>query len=85
MEPAIRVNEAQLLEFVHEKINPRPCGANHFGQCFLRYLGENLLRRTFLSIASEQQKSASQPFLGGVERADRLDPPRPECSSKACT
>jgi hypothetical protein len=54
VEPAIRVDEAQFLEFVYEKINSGARGANHFRQCFLRYLGENFLRTAFLAIASEQ-------------------------------
>ena len=54
MEPAICVNEAQFLEFIHEKIYSRPRGANHFRQRFLRYLGQNFLRLLFLSVPSEQ-------------------------------
>jgi hypothetical protein len=54
MEAAIAVNEAQFLEFAHEKINSRPRCAYHFRQCFLRYFGKNSLRLVFLSVASKQ-------------------------------
>ena len=67
MEPAIVMNEAEFLEFVHEKIHSRPRGANHFRQCFLRYLGDQCLRLVVLSVASQQKKSASEPFLGRIK------------------
>jgi hypothetical protein len=54
MEPAIIVNEAESLEFVHEKIHSWSRCANHFRQCFLRYLGEHSLRLAFLSVARKQ-------------------------------
>jgi hypothetical protein len=67
MQPAIVLNEAQFPEFIHEKVDPGACCANHFRQRLLRYFGEYLLRLGFLSVASEQQKSPGQPFLAGVE------------------
>ena len=67
MQPAIILNEPQFLEFIHEKIDPGTRCANHFRQRLLRYFGKHLLRLGFLAIASEQQKSARQPFLTGVE------------------
>ena len=67
VEPAIVVNEAQFLEFVHEHINPGARGANHFRQRFLRYFGENSLRLAFLAVASKQQKSAGQPLFAGIK------------------
>jgi hypothetical protein len=39
MEPAIVSNEAQFLEFIHEKIDPGARGPDHFRQCPLRYFG----------------------------------------------
>jgi hypothetical protein len=41
--------------------------ANHFRQCFLRYLGDQCLRLVVLSVASQQKKSASEPFLGRIK------------------
>jgi hypothetical protein len=61
------LNEAECPEFIHEKIDPRTRCANHFCQLLLRYFGKHLLRLGFRTIASEQQKSTSQPFLAGVK------------------
>ena len=63
---AVVLDKAQFPEFVHEKIDPRPRCANHFRQHFLRYFGEHLLSMARRAIARKQQKSARQPFLGGV-------------------
>jgi hypothetical protein len=52
VEPAIGVNKAQFLEFIHKQINSRPRRANHFRQGFLRYFSDNFLRLVFLSVAS---------------------------------
>ncbi len=67
LKSAIVMNEAQFPEFVHEKIHSRPRCANHFRQHLLRYLGKHLLRLGLPAVASEQQKSPSQPFLAGVK------------------
>jgi len=68
MEPAIVSNEAQFLEFVHEKTDPGAGGPDHFRQCSLRYFGKHFLRLVFPAIASEQQKSPSQPLFAGVKK-----------------
>jgi hypothetical protein len=67
VDPAIVLNEAQFLEFIHEEINPRPRCPNHFRQRLLRYFGKHFLGLVLLAIASEQQKSAGQPFLAGIK------------------
>jgi hypothetical protein len=54
LKSAIVSNEAQFPEFVHEKIDPRARGANHFRQHLLRYFGKHLLRLGFLAVASQQ-------------------------------
>src|SRR3981081_1924857 len=64
---AVVLDEAQFPEFVHEKIDPGPRCANHFRQHLLRYSGKHLLRLALRAIAREQQQSARQPFLAGVE------------------
>jgi|ERR1700676_22351 hypothetical protein len=43
LEAAIVFDESKLPEFVHEKIDPRPRGANHLRKHLLRYFGEHLL------------------------------------------
>jgi hypothetical protein len=35
MQPAVVLNEAQFLEFIHEEVDPRTRCSNHFGQDFL--------------------------------------------------
>jgi len=40
LKTAVVLNEAELPEFVHEKIDPRACCADHLCQRFLRYFGE---------------------------------------------
>ena len=68
LKSAIVMNEAQFPEFVHENTHVGARCANHFRQHFLRYFENHLLRLRFLTVASEQQKSAGQPFLGGVKK-----------------
>src|SRR6266481_3704221 len=64
---AVVLDEAQFPELVHDKIDPRPRCANHFRQHLLRYSGKHLLRLALRAIAREQQQSARQPFLAGIE------------------
>ena len=55
MKPAIVLNEAQFLEFVHEEIDPAARCPDHFRQRLLRYFGKHFLRLVLLAIPSEQQ------------------------------
>src|SRR6266849_3406589 len=64
---AVVLDEAQFPEFVHEKIDAGPCCANHLRQHLLRNFGEHCLRLALRAVAREQQQSARQPFLTGVE------------------
>src|SRR6267154_2047480 len=64
---AVVLDEAQFPEFVHEKIDPGPRGANHLRQHLLRYFGKHLLRMASRAVVREQQQSARQPLLAGVE------------------
>ncbi len=73
---AVVSNEAQFPELVHEQIDSRPRRANHLRQHFLRYFGKHPLRLARRAIAREQQQSASQPFLGGVEELVDQGPPQ---------
>ena len=68
VDAAIVLNEAQFLEFAHEKIDPGARSPDHLSQSLLRYFGKPLLRLVLLAISSEQQKSAGQPFLAGVKK-----------------
>src|ERR1700674_4009518 len=68
MEPAIVSNEAQFLEFIHEKIDPAARCPDHPRQHLLRYFGKHLFRVGLLAVPSEQQKSPSQSLLGGVKK-----------------
>jgi hypothetical protein len=61
------LNEAEFPEFVHEKVDSGARCANHFRQHLLGNFGKQLLRSGFLAVASEQQKSPSQPFLARIE------------------
>src|SRR5712664_3121208 len=62
------MNEAQFPEFVHENTHIGARCANHSRKHLLRYFENHLLRLGFLTVASEQQKSAGQPFLAGIEK-----------------
>ena len=68
LKSAIVMNEAKFPEFVHETTHVGARCANHFRQHLLRYFENHLLRLGFLTVASEQQKSAGQPFLAGVKK-----------------
>ena len=65
---AVVLDEAQFPEFVHEEIDPGPRCANHLRQRLLRYFGKRFVRMTRRAIAREQQQSARQPLLAGVEK-----------------
>src|SRR5271169_3992934 len=88
MEPAIVLNEAQFLEFVHEKIDTGARCPDHLRQSLLRYFWKLCLRLVLLAILSEQQKSTGEPFLAGVkELIDQIlldsDVPRKHISHEA--
>ena len=57
---AIVLDEAQFLEFVHEKIDPGPRCANHLRQHLLRYFGKCFVRMARRAIAREQQQRTCQ-------------------------
>jgi len=48
LQPAVVVNETQLPEFIHEKIDAAARGANQFSQRLLRNFGDQCFRFTFL-------------------------------------
>ena len=54
MQPAIILNEAQFLEFIHEKIDSGARWPNHLRQHLLRYFGNHFVRLVLLAILSEQ-------------------------------
>src|ERR1700693_4419519 len=67
VDAAIVLNEAQFLEFAHEKIDPGARSPDHLSQSLLRHFGKHLFRLALLAVLSEQQKSAGQPLLAGVK------------------
>jgi len=68
LKAAIVFDEAHFLELVHEKIESGARGPDRFRQRPLRCFWKNSLRLIFLSVASQQQNSASEPFLCSVEQ-----------------
>jgi len=68
VETAVVLNETQLPEFVHEKVDSGARCADHLRQSLLRYFGDHFLRFGVLAIASEQKKSAGQPFFARIEK-----------------
>ena len=67
MNSAVVLDETELPEFVHEKIDSGACGPNHFRQHLLRHIRNHFLRLVLLAILSEQQKSAGQPLFAGIK------------------
>ena len=67
MKSAVVLDETELPELVHEQIDARAGGANHFRQGLLRYFGEDRVRVALHTVAGEQQKGAREPLLGGIE------------------
>jgi hypothetical protein len=61
------LDEAQVPEFVHEKVDSGARCSDHFRQSFLRCSGNHSFGLVLLAIASEQKKRAGQTFLAGVE------------------
>jgi hypothetical protein len=64
---AVVLDKSQFPEFVHEKIDARPRCANHLSQHLLGYFGKCFLKFARRSEAREQEQSARQSFLAGVE------------------
>ena len=53
LKTAVIFDEAHFLEFVHEEINARARGTDHFRQRLLRDLGKHSLGLILLAIAGE--------------------------------
>ena len=64
---AVVFDETQFPEFVHKKIDPWACCADHLRQQLLRYFKKHLLRLARRAIAREQQQSAGQTLLAGIK------------------
>ena len=64
---AVVFDETHFPEFVHEKIDSRPSGANHLREHLLRYFGEPLVRTASRAIVCEQQQVRASRFSRGVE------------------
>src|ERR1700730_4373129 len=69
LHPALAiVNEAQLPEPVHEKVNPRPSCAHHLCQSLLTDFWNCNFGLSVLAEVSKQEKNASKSFLTGIEK-----------------
>src|ERR1035437_8570783 len=64
---AVVINKAELAETIHEVVDARSRGADHFRETFLRYLGNQLFRFTWLAKLRHQQEYPRQMFFAGVE------------------
>src|ERR1041384_8636312 len=60
---AVVVDEAELLELVEEEIHPRPRGADHLGQRFLRYAGHDPERPVLLAVPGDEEERAREALL----------------------
>ena len=65
---AVVVDEAQLLELVHEEVHAGPRRPDHVGKCLLRHSRQRPLGLLPLAVAREQQQRAGQPSFGRVEQ-----------------
>jgi hypothetical protein len=54
LKPAVVLDESELSEFVHEKIDPGTGCADHFRQRFLRHFREYSVGLVFLAITGQQ-------------------------------
>jgi hypothetical protein len=52
LQAALVTDESQLFKFLHEKIDARPRGADHFRQSLLRNLGQDPLRLIFFAVSA---------------------------------
>src|ERR1700730_5037512 len=69
LHPALAiVNEAQLPEPVHDKVNPRPSCAHHLCQSLLTDFGNCNFGLSILAEVSKQEKNPSKSFLAGIEK-----------------
>jgi len=74
LEAAVVVNEAQLLEFLHEEIDPFARYPDHFRQSFLINFRKDFLVFALLTIMGQQQESPGQAFLAGIEKLIDQEP-----------
>jgi hypothetical protein len=66
---AVVMNEAQLPEPVHEKVNASARCAHHFRKDFLTNFGHfNFFGHALFAETSKQKKNTGKPFLAGVKK-----------------
>ncbi|OFW24229.1 MAG: hypothetical protein A3H27_15745 [Acidobacteria bacterium RIFCSPLOWO2_02_FULL_59_13] len=61
------INEAVILELIHEMTHPRPGCADHMCQGFLIDSGKHSLGPVSLAKMCQQQENPSQTLFAGVE------------------
>jgi len=65
---AVVFDIAEFSETVHEEADSRAGGTDHFGECFLGHLGNQILRLAWLAEIRHQQQRSSQAAFAGVEQ-----------------
>ncbi len=65
---AVVVDEAELAELVHERIDPGSCGADHLGQGLLTNLRENGCGFALAAEVGQEQKCSRQALFARVEQ-----------------
>src|ERR1700679_985316 len=61
---AVVLDQTELSETVHEEIDSRAGGANHFRQSLLTYVGNDFFRLIFPEVGQQEQSSRQPPFAG---------------------
>ena len=65
---AVVFNEAHLPEPIQKETDPRPGGADHFGEGFLTHFRDKRYRFRFLTKVGHQQEEPGEAFFAGVEK-----------------
>jgi len=65
---SVVTDEAELAEFVHEKADPGPCRADHFGQRFLTDMRIDGRRITFLTKVRQQKEKPREALFTRIEQ-----------------
>jgi hypothetical protein len=68
LQTAVVFDVAELLELLHEEVDARPRGADHFRERLLREQRPHTIRRAWLAVMRQQEQRASQPLLTGIEQ-----------------
>ena len=64
---AVVIDKSQLSKPIHEKADPRTCGADHLGEGLLADFRDDGYRLGFLAKVGQQQEKPGEAFFAGVE------------------